>query len=441
MPHLRFNGRVFHVAGDELAVPAVCSISGRIFWLVLICVAYGISFENLSNCYDNGWLVQWYLLGSIGLFVLSVIVEVMLIRASMKGSMVLSQERQELGDFLTYKLILSIAQILCACLGVITLIVRKIVSCDSTVFQNNLVLAFVLIVIISQFMDTGLMLCCCFCLTRNIDDEVRDENTMVAIWEGRCRQLSRYLSLLFCNTFGGGNIEEGVDQVARVLTTFFHHNGFLDVVASDVAAGILLVRLEQRSRNPIVQFQETQLQEYKDAILSNSIGLSTSIGLLSSNVASRQVYSQRFLPGTVLPDPSVTVFEMEDWARCMVFALAIYSHLMAVYMHPCTGLCRLCGTCCVPQTSCFSKANEKKLIREVLIDGDNCCHMHRAGLSLFTKFLDRTELVYVSFKNDTTHKPYAVFIDHAKGWVVVAVRGTLSLEDCVTDATCEPEEV
>jgi hypothetical protein len=34
--------------------------------------------------------------------------------------------------------------------------------------------------------------------------------------------------------------------VAKVLTTFFHHDGFLDVVPSDVVAGIILVRLQQR---------------------------------------------------------------------------------------------------------------------------------------------------------------------------------------------------
>lgn len=448
MPHLRYWGRVFHVAGDELAVPAICSISGRIFWLVLICVAYGISFDNLSNCYENGWLLQWYLVGSIILFVLTVIVELFLIHISMKGSMVIAQERQELGDYLSYKLILNIAQILLAIVGIVSLSLRVVLSCDSTVFQNNLVLAFVIIVIISQLIDTSLMLCCCMCLTRNVDDEIRDENTMISVWENRCRQLSRYLSLLFCNTFGGGNVEEGVDQVARVLTTFFHHNGFLDVVGSDVAAGILLVRLEQRSRIPIVQFSEVQVREYKEAVLASSMSSNNrerEFAFSQDSMRSNNIYSSRFAPGTVLPDVSISILEIEEWQRCMVFCLAIYSHLMAVYMHPCTGPCRLCGTCVpsiTPLTICgMSPETEKKLIHEVLVEGDNCCKLHNAGLRMFTKQLERTELVYVSFKNDMSHKPFAVFVDHQKGWVVVAVRGTLSLEDCVTDAACEPEEV
>jgi sn1-specific diacylglycerol lipase len=448
MPHLRYCGRVFHVAGDELALPAICSISGRIFWLVLVCVAYGISFDNLSNCYANGWLLQWYLVGSICLFVLSILVELLLIRTSMKGSMVISQERQDLGDYLSYKLILNIAQILLAIVGIVSLALRSVVNCDSTVFQNNLVLAFVVIVVISQLLDTGLIICCCICLTRNVDDEVRDENTMISLWENRCRQWSRYLSLIFCNLFGGGNVEEGMDQVARVLTTFFHHNGFLDVVASDVAAGIVLVRLEQRSQIPIVQFSDVQVGEYKEAILANSMGsVHRDRHFLFSQDLSRSnnIYSSRFAPGSALPDVSISIYDVEEWHRCMVFCLALYSHLLAIYMHPITGLCRLCGGC-VPSVTvctscCMSSESNNSLAREVLIEGDNCCKLHNAGLQMFTKQLDRTELAYVSFKNDISHKPYGVFVDHQKGWIVIAVRGTLSLEDCVTDAACEPEEM
>jgi hypothetical protein len=47
----------------------------------------------------------------------------------------------------------------------------------------------------------------------------------------------------------------------------------------------------------------------------------------------------------------------------------------------------------------------------------------------------------VSFKNNTRIKPYGVFLDHEKEWIVIAVRGTLSLEDCITDVVCEAVEV
>jgi hypothetical protein len=57
------------------------------------------------------------------------------------------------------------------------------------------------------------------------------------IWETRCRYLCNTMRFLTCNLFGGGRIGEELESVARVLTAFFHHEGFLDVVASDVVAG------------------------------------------------------------------------------------------------------------------------------------------------------------------------------------------------------------
>lgn len=79
--------------------------------------------------------------------------------------------------------------------------------------------------------------------------------------------------------------------------------------------------------------------------------------------------------------------------------------------------------------------------REIVIKGDNFCGLHRTGLSIITEHLSNTEVVFGSFVNDTYHKVYAVLLDHDKEQVVVVVRGTLSIEDCITDVICEPVEV
>jgi sn1-specific diacylglycerol lipase len=76
-----------------------------------------------------------------------------------------------------------------------------------------------------------------------------------------------------------------------------------------------------------------------------------------------------------------------------------------------------------------------------VVEGDNFCGLNYTGLSIVTENLSNTELVYVSFKNDIVHKVYAVFLDHEKEQVVIAIRGTLSLEDCITDVICDPAPV
>ena len=87
--------------------------------------------------------------------------------------------------------------------------------------------------------------------------------------------------------------------------------------------------------------------------------------------------------------------------------------------------------------------------------------------------LDQSELVYANFSNDISIKPYAVFVDFARHvrtpfsvpprrrrerrpyrsfapypsspfvWqtLVVTIRGTLSLEDCITDVQADPQSL
>ena len=50
---------------------------------------------------------------------------------------------------------------------------------------------------------------------------------------------------------------------------------------------------------------------------------------------------------------------------------------------------------------------------------------------------DEKDILYVSFKNTLIHSPFLVVLDHAKRTVVYAIRGTISLDDCVKDVVAE----
>lgn len=163
---------------------------------------------------------------------------------------------------------------------------------------------------------------------------------------------------------------------------------------------------------------------------------------------------------------SIDLIELENIARCSVFALAIYTHLVLIYMRPCTGMCRLCtsGMCfrrngrnkcpcccnCYPIRTYMKKSDNLKyhttknsisIYTETVIKGDNFCGLNHSGLNIITEHLSNTELLFVSFVNDTSHKVYAILLDHDKEQVIIVIRGTLSLEDCITDVICEPVEV
>ena len=65
-------------------------------------------------------------------------------------------------------------------------------------------------------------------------------------------------------------------------------------------------------------------------------------------------------------------------------------------------------------------------------DADNCCHCNLAALKTVTKLEDK-DILHVSFHNSIYEVPYFVAVDHQMASVVVAIRGTLSGHDALTD--------
>jgi hypothetical protein len=84
MPHLRYCNRYWYIAGDELSVPALCSISVRIIWTALVIIVTAIASNKLDGC-SNGWVLQLFLILSIIIFVLNIICDGFIINASLKG--------------------------------------------------------------------------------------------------------------------------------------------------------------------------------------------------------------------------------------------------------------------------------------------------------------------------------------------------------------------
>ena len=225
---------------------------------------------------------------------------------------------------------------------------------------------FIIVVIASQLIDTSAVVCCCYVFSSSRIDanlQPNDEAWALDTWENRCRTVTRSMQICTCNLFGGNNITEGFDQVAKVFTDFFHHDGFLDVVPSDVVAGLVLVRLEQRSQRKRkvriitgssevgAAFSQAKDTSYsgakrlrrKDASFKDlEIGLNTSL-LLSTGSNSSSCNHNHSI-GSI---DTIDINELENIARCSVFAMAIYTHLLLMYLRPCTGFCRLCtfGVC------------------------------------------------------------------------------------------------
>jgi sn1-specific diacylglycerol lipase len=454
MPHLKFCNRYWYVAGDELSVPALCSISIRVFWTALITTVYACSYDQLKDC-NLEWILQFYLLLSISLFLLSIVCDAIIINVSLKGTITTPEERKSIGSLLLYKFGLTAAEIVCGVFGLLTLVLGSILPCNQDVENSGWTKAFVAVVVASQLADGSIVWCCFFCLqTLEKDHEELkgiEENEAVALWEARCNSLRRCVAWGFCNLFGGNNVEEGFEKVARVLTTFFHHDGFLDVVASDVVAGFILVRVEQQHRKNTQQIVHTEQPFQQMSPLRQVRNNESDVLNLSDIEVQNRLKITRNLSVEL---ERFSLEELDNWFRCSTFALAIYTHIMFLYMNPCSGWCRLSCRSCFHNPLCDlclfrprAKLQHKRYNKtssfdnNVVIEGDNCCKLHYTGMKGLLDNLIDAELIHVSYKNNTIHKPFGIFLDHEKEWVVIALRGTLSLEDCVTDAYCDPVEV
>ena len=145
---------------------------------------------------------------------------------------------------------------------------------------------------------------------------------------------------------------------------------------------------------------------------------------------------------------------LNEGARYAKYALAIYTWVLYLYVHPVTGIPRLATKGCLAclrrkkkeQPSSSSSGDDglfPDLVSEMLdengrFDGDNMCESHKTAL-LLTAGLEEADLVYVQLKSGFHHNPYCILLDHEWKSVVVSIRGTFSLEDCVMDVLIEPE--
>ncbi|XP_051695028.2 diacylglycerol lipase-beta isoform X3 [Oryctolagus cuniculus] len=163
-----------------------------------------------------------------------------------------------------------------------------------------------------------------------------------------------------------------------------------DLVPSDIAAGLALLHQQQDN--------------------------------ISSNLEPDDVVSRP-------PEPSQEADLDEELENChhyMQFAAAAYGWPLYIYRNPFTGLCKIGGDCCRSRPTEYD-----------LVGGDQLnCHF---GSILHTTGLQYRDFIHVSFHDKVYELPFLVALDHRKESVVVAVRGTMSLQDILTDLSAESE--
>lgn len=199
-------------------------------------------------------------------------------------------------------------------------------------------------------------------------------------------------------------------DIARLLSDFFRD---LDVVPSDVIAGLVLLR----------KFQKLE----RDAI-----------------VRQRKNGTFKFLSGAAITETThflalhdpVDYEHFQNVIHYMHFAQSAYGWPMFLMTRSRTGVCQLCSKlscCCIPRhwASCGSR-------RHTEVINDNCCMCNYGALQKMLPAGD-IEVVYVTYHVDVGETPFLVAIDYSKQKIVISIRGTLSMKDILTDLNAEGE--
>ena len=189
---------------------------------------------------------------------------------------------------------------------------------------------------------------------------------------------------------------------------------------SDIVAGVILVR---------------QLQRLKRDMIINKT--STTYRHLSGVQVTQYT---KFLDVT----DEITCDLIKDLLYFSHYALAVYGWPLYV-MNNSAGCCQLCpylrcskciqeshlfASCCRPQSE------PRRVAKSPLVIDDNFCQCNEQTLHRVCKGKD-FEAIYISYHVGIAEPPFFVAVDHTKQAVVVSVRGTLSLQDVLTDLNAE----
>uniref|UniRef100_A0A8D3BJ11 Diacylglycerol lipase-alpha n=1 Tax=Scophthalmus maximus TaxID=52904 RepID=A0A8D3BJ11_SCOMX len=416
MPGMVMFRRRWSVGSDDLVLPALFLFLLHCIWLVVLSVVlFGLPYGSDQSCsitlVDHGR-------GYMGILVSCLICESAIMWLSMRGSILYTQPREAVQYVIYIRLAILLVELVYAVVGIAWLVQYYQPCSDVTaknlalgiVACNWLVIFSVCITLMCTFDPTGRTFVK-LKATRRRQRNLTTYTLRHRLEEGQASSWSRRLKFFMCCTRAQDTQSDAYSEVASLFAEFFRD---LDIVPSDIIAGLVLLRQRQRSKRSAI------LDQANNDILAFLSGMPVTRNtryLDLKNSAEMNMY--------------------KDVCYYMLFALAAYGWPMYLMRKPACGLCRLASSC--PCTS----VSGSRLSQSVTVEEDNCCGCN--VLAIRRHFLDRdlkqVHIVYTSCHDAVYETPFFVAVDHAKKKVVISIRGTLSPKDALTDLTGDSERL
>ncbi|XP_033734525.1 sn1-specific diacylglycerol lipase beta-like isoform X2 [Pecten maximus] len=438
MPGLILFGRRWGIGSDDFVFPVVAEIFLRLAWLIAISIVFHIHQAEPQSC-SGGTLLQAYFIGALCLLCLTIVLDMVIVYTSMQGSIMYPYPRKRMPRLLYVKMSVSVPELAWIVLGTywsfglasgcepsVVMTVKGAVLC-------GWVIAFLILIGLFIVFDPlgGLRAKRSQGHIGVLESSSQQQvlttahHTAMKTWERRCK-------ILCCCVSCDDQSHDAFTEIAKLLTDFFQ-DVELDLVATDIAAGLILVNRDQEVSQLTVTTDRTcetygtlsqeRKPHYSPVTTDSQVSdTGTRVEHPSSSSGATNSVPTHERP----PLPPQDWMNIRNMSHYMKYAMASYGWPLFVFANLSLGLCKLCGEC-----RCCACARDSGEVHY-----DNCCQCHTAAIRRWTD-VDDADLLYVSFYNKIYALPFFVAVDRKEKSVVVSVRGTLSLRDALTDMSAD----
>ncbi|XP_021375697.1 sn1-specific diacylglycerol lipase beta-like isoform X2 [Mizuhopecten yessoensis] len=443
MPGLIMFGRRWGIGSDDFVFPVLAEIFLRLAWLIAMSIVFHIHQNEPQNC-SGGTLLQAYFIGALFLLCLTIVLDIIIVYTSMQGSIMYPYPRKRMPRLLYVKIGVSVPELAwiilgtywsfglaSGCVASVVMTVKGAVLCGWAIAFLLLIGLFVVFDPLGGLRAKRSQL---GVLESSTQEQMMTtaQHTAMKTWERRCK-------FLCCCVSCDDRSHDAFTEIAKLLTDFFQ-NVELDLVATDIAAGLILVNREQdvslltatseRSNDNYGSLSLDRKPQYcsltTEGQVSDTLTAGTRIADTHDHPSSASSRVSNSVPNSDRRPHPQDWMTIKNMSHYMKYAMASYGWPLFVFANLSLGLCKLCGQC-----RCCACARDSGEVHY-----DNCCQCHTAAIRKWTD-VDDADLLYVSFYNKIYAIPFFVAIDRKEKAVVVSIRGTLSLKDALTDLSAD----
>jgi len=457
MPPISLFGRHWRIASDDFVYSSVAEFLVRLGWIVIIVFIFIFHIKEVErlNCLDKEYQkTTIYLITSLVLLFLTCVNLLVLASQSARGSIfdgTNPKKRRWVVPLLYVNIFFTVGESLWTITGTF-FVIKDYLKCfnDKEVDERRVIIG-VLVVIgctyILLFVKfvSSLMVFKPFgkhLETSSLCPEERQMILQQQSHEERKLNVRALKCLMPCSR--DNHSINAFQDIADILSSIFHDQ---QMVMSDVMAGLVLINHKQRIENATNAMNTPKPSRISVNHLSDPASPTKNI---STSPLSSSGTNISINPLDENTNPAVSVDSEEedncgvkkglmpvDWSSVVhyyKFAAAAYGYWWYIIEKPCAHFCSL-----RPYLNCIPCRCKNQQIG-YSSERDGLCFCNLAAIRAVIN-VELKDIVYFTNKNTLQEVPFFMVADEKTKSLVISLRGTLSLNDALTDLRAVPKEM